>query len=66
VLFRLLLLPLWFATYVFAGETYSVYVNANTGKVIGQRPYSWIKITLAVVAGLVVAALALYLYQRGR
>jgi hypothetical protein len=66
VLFRLLLLPLWFATYVFGGKTFSVYVNANTGKVIGQRPYSWIKITLAVIAGLILAGLAFYLYQRSR
>jgi hypothetical protein len=65
LLFRLLLLPLWFATYVFAGKTYSVYVNANTGKVIGQRPYSPVKIALATAAALIVAGLLLYLYSRG-
>jgi hypothetical protein len=66
VLFRLLLLPLWFATYVFAGATYSVYVNANTGKVIGDRPWSKAKIALAVLAGLVVAGAIAYLYRASR
>ncbi|MCU1593844.1 MAG: hypothetical protein JWO12_1236 [Frankiales bacterium] len=65
VLFRLLLLPLWLATYVFAGELFQVYVNANTGKVIGQRPYSWIKITAAVIVGLIVAGVVFYLYRNG-
>ena len=65
LLFRLLLLPLWYATYVFAGQTYSVYVNANTGKVIGDRPWSKVKIALATLAALVVVAVVAYLYQRG-
>jgi predicted RNA-binding Zn-ribbon protein involved in translation (DUF1610 family) len=65
LLFRLLLLPLWFATYVFGGATFHVYINANTGEVIGERPYSKVKIALAVVAALIVAAIAFYLYQRG-
>jgi DNA-directed RNA polymerase subunit RPC12/RpoP len=66
LLFRLLLLPLWLATYVFAGATYHVYVNANTGKVIGDRPYSKVKIALAVVAALIVAVGAFFLYQQSR
>jgi hypothetical protein len=63
VLFRLLLLPLWIATYLFAGKTFHVYVNANTGKVIGERPYSWVKIAAAVVAVLVAVAVGVLLYQ---
>jgi hypothetical protein len=68
VLFRLLLVPLWLATYLFAGKTYQVYVNANTGKVIGDRPYSWIKITSAVLAAAIAIAIGIFLYktnQRG-
>ena len=56
VMFKLMLLPLWIASYVYAGQTYQVVVNANTGEVIGQRPYSKLKIALAVLAGLIVAA----------
>ena len=33
----------------------TVMVNAPTGEVQGERPWSWAKITLATVAGLVVA-----------
>ena len=65
VLFRLLLLPLWIATYLTAGKTYRVYVNANTGKVIGQRPYSWVKITAAVMAVLAIAV-TIYLIRQGQ
>jgi hypothetical protein len=56
IMFKLLLLPLWIASYVYAGKTFQVVVNANTGEVIGERPYSKLKITLAVIAGLIVAA----------
>ncbi|MHA3704618.1 hypothetical protein ACXR2U_20800, partial [Jatrophihabitans sp. YIM 134969] len=55
-MFKLMLLPLWIASYVFGGRTYQVLVNANTGEVVGDRPYSKLKITLAVLAGLIVAA----------
>ena len=65
VLFRLLLMPLWVATYVAAGTVFHVYVNANTGKVIGERPYSPVKIALAVAAVLALA-LTTYLVYRGR
>lgn len=64
VLFRMLLLPLWFATYVTAGVTYSVYINANTGKVVGDRPYSKAKIACAVIAALLLAIVAYIVYAR--
>jgi hypothetical protein len=31
-------------------------VNGRTGKVRGDRPYSWVKITLTVLAALIVIA----------
>ena len=63
VLFRLLLLPLWIATYIAGGKTFDVYVNANTGEVIGERPYSAVKIIAAVVAA-IAAITAGYLIYR--
>lgn len=66
VLFRLLLMPLWIATYVFGGRTYHVYVNANTGKVIGERPYSALKITLLVLVVLAAVGVGIALYQSSR
>ncbi len=64
VMFKLMLLPVWIAAYLYAGKTYQVFVNAHTGQVVGQRPYSVPKIVAAVLAGLVVVAVALLVYQR--
>jgi DNA-directed RNA polymerase subunit RPC12/RpoP len=66
VMFKLVLLPIWIAAYVYAGRTYQVFVNAHTGQVVGERPYSKVKIALAVLAGLVVAAVVLVVYGRTR
>ncbi|MHA6761160.1 TFIIB-type zinc ribbon-containing protein [Streptacidiphilus sp. PAMC 29251] len=52
--FKLLLLPVWFLTYLHAGKPLQVMVNARTGEVIGERPYSAAKISAAVLAALVV------------
>jgi len=64
VLFKLVLLPIWVAAYLHAGRTYQVFVNAHTGEVVGERPYSVPKIVAAVVAGLIVVAVLLYFYAR--
>ena len=57
VTFKHLLLPVWISAYRYAGKTFRFLVNARTGEVQGERPYSWIKITLAVLAALIVAVL---------
>lgn len=62
--FKLLLLPVWFLTYLHAGRSWQVMVNARTGEVIGERPYSVGKITAAVVAALVVVAAIVWLVVR--
>ena len=64
VMFKLVLLPIWVAAYLHAGRTYQVFVNAHTGEVVGERPYSVPKIVAAVVAGLIVVAVLLYFYAR--
>jgi len=63
VLFRLLLLPLWIATYLAGGKSFDVFVNANTGEVIGERPYSAVKIAAAVVAAIAAVTAAYLLYR---
>lgn len=52
--FKHILVPVWLLTYTFRGKTYQVVANGVTGKIAGGRPWSWVKIALAVVAGLVV------------
>ena len=54
--FKHILLPIWLAAYKYRGKTYRFVVNGRTGRVEGERPYSAVKITFAVIAGLLVAA----------
>jgi hypothetical protein len=61
VTFKHVLLPVWLAAYKYRGTTYRFVVNGQSGRVQGQRPWSQIKIALAVVAGLVAAAIALWI-----
>ncbi|MAN14458.1 MAG: primosomal protein N' (replication factor Y) - superfamily II helicase [Dinoroseobacter sp.] len=56
VTFKHILLPVWMAAYKYRGKSYRFVVNGQTGRVQGERPYSAIKIALAVIAGLIVAA----------
>jgi len=53
--YKHLLLPVWLLTVVHAGAPFQVLINGVTGEVHGQRPYSAVKIAVAVVAALVVA-----------
>jgi hypothetical protein len=64
--FRHLLLPLFLLVVTFRQKPFQVYVNGVTGEVHGQRPYSWVKITFAVLAGLIVAGIALAIYASHR
>ena len=52
--FKYLLLPVWLSVYRYRGRAYQFVVNARTGEVHGERPWSWIKILLAVVFALLV------------
>lgn len=51
ITYKHLLLPVWLLAYKYKGKSYQVAVNAMTGEVQGERPYSWIKITLAAIFG---------------
>jgi hypothetical protein len=44
------LLPLWSLSYHFGGKRYSVLINGQTGRVVGDAPYSWVKILFLVLA----------------
>ncbi|MFV0358798.1 TFIIB-type zinc finger domain-containing protein [Tropicimonas sp.] len=61
VTFKHILLPIWVAAYRYSGKSYRFVVNARTGEVRGERPYSAWKIALAVVAAVFTAAAFLYL-----
>lgn len=61
VTFKHILLPVWLATYRYNRKVYQVLVNARTGEVRGDRPYSWVKITFAVILGLILLGILLYI-----
>lgn len=63
VTYKHVLLPMWICSYRYREKIYRFLVNARTGEVQGQRPWSWVKITLAVLA---VAAVALVIYTQAR
>ncbi len=59
--FKHVLLPVWLAAYKYRGRTYRFVVNGRTGRVQGERPYSALKITFAVILGAIVAGIIGYL-----
>ncbi|AUP81570.1 hypothetical protein C1H87_08220 [Flavivirga eckloniae] len=63
ITFKHLLLPVFVSSYKFKDKLYKFLVNGRTGEVQGERPYSTIKIALAVIAGLIIIGLAIYIYQ---
>jgi DNA-directed RNA polymerase subunit RPC12/RpoP len=62
LMYKLVLLPVWIAAYLHAGRSYQITVNASTGEVVGERPYSAAKIALAVVAAIVLITAIIVVY----
>jgi ribosomal protein S27E len=56
VTFKHVLLPVWVSAYRYRDRAYRFLVNARTGEVQGERPWSGVKITLAVLLALLVIA----------
>jgi DNA-directed RNA polymerase subunit M/transcription elongation factor TFIIS len=55
--YKYILLPVWLSVFRYGDKIYRFVVNARTGEVQGERPYSAIKIALAVLAALIVIGL---------
>ncbi len=55
--FKHILLPVWMAAYRFRGRSFRFVINGRTGAVQGERPYSKLKIALAIIA-MILAAMA--------
>lgn len=50
VTYKHLLLPVWMMAYRFRTKSFQVVVNACTGEVQGDRPWSWFKVTGFILA----------------
>ena len=55
ITFKHLLLPVWLLAYRYHDKSYQIFINAVTGEVQGERPYSFWKIflTILLVVGIV-------------
>lgn len=61
--FKHILVPVWLATYTYGAKSYQIVINGYTGKMAGEHPYSWVKITLAVLAALIVLTIVFMLFS---
>ena len=52
--FKHVLVPVWLLSYKYGAKAFQVVLNGYTGRISGEYPKSWVKITLAVLAVLVV------------
>ncbi len=52
--FKHILVPVCLVSYDYGAKSFQVVVNGYTGKIAGERPYSWVKIFFAVLAVLIV------------
>ena len=59
ITFKHILLPVWASTYRYRDKAYRFSVNAQTGEVTGESPYSWWKVALLAVVILAVLFLVL-------
>ena len=61
--FKHLLLPVWVSAFHYKNKLYQILVNARTGEVQGQRPWSWVKIGFAAAAVAIVIGVIIYFVE---
>lgn len=65
VTFKHLLLPVWLMAYRYKEKSYRVVINAVTGEVSGERPYSVFKIVSAIVTvAIIVVGIVMFVQSR--
>ncbi|MCY4581205.1 MAG: hypothetical protein OXE50_00160 [Chloroflexi bacterium] len=65
ITFKHILLPVWISAYRYRNKPFRFLVNARTGEVQGERPWSWVKILSAAAAAAVVLSGALIVIYEG-
>lgn len=63
VLYKNILLPIWTASFRWKNKTYHYAINAQNGKVAGERPYSIVKIVFTVISIALMAGGIFYLSE---
>ena len=63
ITFKHILLPVWMSAYRYRDKIYRIVINARTGEVQGERPYSAWKIAGMVLLGLLVLGVLVLVYS---
>jgi predicted RNA-binding Zn-ribbon protein involved in translation (DUF1610 family) len=63
ITFKHILLPVWISAYRYRDKIFRFMVNARTGEVCGERPYSAWKIFFAVMGGLILVAMIIWFFN---
>ena len=63
ITFKHILLPVYMLAYRYHDKNYQVFVNAATGAVHGDRPYSWVKIGFAILGAILGGLLLVIMFQ---
>jgi hypothetical protein len=68
VTFKHCLLPVWVAHYRYHEKLFQILINGRTGKVAGERPWSWLKILrlIAILALIIGAIIAIVMAMKGK
>ncbi len=61
--FKHILVPIWLVSYTYGPKSFQVVVNGFTGKMAGEHPLSWLKITLAILAAMAVILLLFAVFR---
>lgn len=64
--FKHVLLPIWSGAYRYGGRSWAYLVNGQTGEVRGEAPVSPWKVAIAVILGLIVVGLIIYLTSKSK
>jgi DNA-directed RNA polymerase subunit RPC12/RpoP len=64
--YKNVLFPVWTAEFKWNNKTYNYAINGQTGKVTGERPYSYVKIAFLVLTIMIFIGGALYLQENPR
>lgn len=59
--FKHILVPIWLVSYTYGSRNFQVVANGYTGTIAGEQPYSWLKITFAVLAVLLLVVVVMAL-----
>jgi DNA-directed RNA polymerase subunit RPC12/RpoP len=64
--FKHILLPIFSGAYRYRDKTYRFFINGQSGQVAGEAPISWIKVTIAVILGLIIIGTIIYFVSQGK